>query len=178
MSHPPLFLSTTMTARKSQQGFCYRQVVAKIGYFSSQEQRKGKFVLGIKNLSKDKASEVLECIAKGSCRISTRNNLANSQKQSMQMFTKHMDMAYLPWEECESFDDFQNLFQAFFFPLNLLIVLQAFLGFFLTDCCKGLLWASKVLVDKAGAAGKPLLLAGPLPVTTCKCVLEKHKWSC
>lgn len=32
------------------------------------------------------------------------------------MFTQHMDMASLPWEECENFDDFQNLFQAFFPP--------------------------------------------------------------
>lgn len=37
MSHPPLFLSTTMTARKSQQGFCYTQVVANLGFCPSQE---------------------------------------------------------------------------------------------------------------------------------------------
>lgn len=47
----------------------------------------------------------------------------------MQMFTKHMDMAYLPWEGCESFDDFQNLLQACF-PLNLHTVLQASYGAF------------------------------------------------
>lgn len=99
------------------------------------------------------------------------------------MFTKHMDMAYLTCGECESSDDFQNLFQAFFFrPESLHSPTGCIWDLHKQgrDCCKGLFWASEVLMDKPGAAGSTLLLAGPLPVTFCKCVLEEkpNKWSC
>lgn len=40
------------------------------------------------------------------------------------MFAKHVDMVYLTLEECERFDDFQNLFQAYF-SLILHVDLQA-----------------------------------------------------
>lgn len=39
MSHPTLFLSTNMTASRSQQEFCHRQIVANIAYFPSQEAK-------------------------------------------------------------------------------------------------------------------------------------------
>lgn len=48
------------------------------------------------------------------------------------------------------------------------------------DCCKGLFLESEVLMYKPGAVGSTLLLAGPLPVITSKCLLEEkpNKSSC
>lgn len=90
-------------------------------------------------------------------------------------------MAYLPWEECESFDDFQNLLRACFPPESPYSPTGFIWGIPKQgrDCCERLFWASEVLMGKHGAAGSTLL-AGPLPVTTCKCVLEvkPNKWSC
>jgi len=77
MKHPMLFLSATMTASKStcvlSQTSCGKRILFP---FPTTEARKIQ-VGHQKKLSKDQASEVMKYMAYGSCRISTRNNLAH-----------------------------------------------------------------------------------------------------